>query len=241
MREYETIIILNPDLTTGEVNRVSARVKDILEAQDATLLKVEIWGKRKLAYKINKKYKGIFVYYLYLGLTSAVDEFERNMKMMENCLKFQTVKLAEDVDLDSRTIDESALVDFLAAAEAVPEKPEESTVLEAPSMPMEEAPAEAAPAPAEEAPAEAAPAPAEETPAEAAPAPAEEAPAEAAPAPAEEAPAEAAPAPAEEAPAEAAPAPAEKASVKAPEDTPPPAEVKAELDGDKPDEQPTTK
>jgi small subunit ribosomal protein S6 len=117
-REYETVVILHPDTLEDGVHRFNHRVKEILDRQGAVLIKVENWGKRKLAYEIKKEAKGIYVYYQYLGRGGAVEELERTLRLTDTCLRYQTVKVADEVNVAERAVDESAQQDFLAAAEA---------------------------------------------------------------------------------------------------------------------------
>jgi small subunit ribosomal protein S6 len=117
-REYETVVILHPNTLEDGVHRFNHRVKEVLERQGGLLLKVETWGKRKLAYEIQKETKGIYLYFQYLGNAGLVEEFERMLRLSDICMRYQTVKLADKVDSAERSVDESAKVDFLAAAEA---------------------------------------------------------------------------------------------------------------------------
>jgi len=209
-REYETIYILRPDVDNAAAEKIVDRAKDVIARLDGTLTKLDNWGKRKLAYPIQKSNRGIFVYLKYVGYGDLVAELERNLRLLDQVVRFQTVLLQEDIDPASVAVDPDE-VQYLHVEE---EEDTEDTELErarslgmapraprpmpvdAPSVGGERAAAEAAPEAAAEAPA--AEAPAVEAAAEA---PAAEAAAEtpAAEAPAVEA--AAAEAPAVEAPA----------------------------------------
>jgi small subunit ribosomal protein S6 len=117
-REYETVAILQPDTLEDGVHRFSHRAKEVMERQGGTLLKVENWGKRKLSYEIKKETKGVYLYYRYLGNAGLVEELERTLRISDMVLRYQTVKLADDVDVAARTVEDSARADFLAAADA---------------------------------------------------------------------------------------------------------------------------
>jgi hypothetical protein len=62
-REYETIYILRPDSTTDVISQVNLKVRGVIEAGGGTLLKVDNWGKRKLAYEVKKQLKGIYLFF----------------------------------------------------------------------------------------------------------------------------------------------------------------------------------
>ena len=203
-REYETIYILRPDVDNAAAEKIVDRAKDVIARLDGTLTKLDNWGKRKLAYPIQKSNRGIFVYLKYVGYGDLVAELERNLRLLDQVVRFQTVLLQEDIDPASVAVDPDE-VQYLHVEE---EEDTEDTELErarslgmapraprpmpvdAPSVGGERAAAEAAPEAAAEAPAAeaAAEAPAVEAAAEA---PAAEAVAEAATAeaPAAEAPA----------------------------------------------------
>ena len=117
-REYETVAIILPNTLEDGVHRFNHRVKEVVDRQGGLLLKVETWGKRKLAYEVHKETKGIYLYFQYLGSAGMVEELERTLRLSDLCMRYQTVKLADKVDVEARTVDESAKIDFLAAAEA---------------------------------------------------------------------------------------------------------------------------
>jgi len=102
MREYETLFIFRPDTSDEEVNRVVERVKQIIDERKGLILQARSWGKRKLAYEIQKHMKGIYFYVRYISLGDTVHEIERNFKMIESVIKYQTVKIADDVDMETR-------------------------------------------------------------------------------------------------------------------------------------------
>lgn len=125
-REYETIFILRPEASTENIQEVNARIRRIIEGGGGRLIRLENWGKRKLAYEIRKELKGIYLYWLYLGASDLVAEVERNLRMLDVVIRYNTVRVDQDVDPDARPteMDEES---FLAAATTVPD--EEDTYL----------------------------------------------------------------------------------------------------------------
>ncbi len=104
-REYETIYILRPNITNDEVADVNKRVRGIIEGMGGKILKVDNWGKRRLAYEVKKERKGIYLYWQYLAGPGVVDEFERNMRMLDSVIRYMTVKLDADIDPEARPTD----------------------------------------------------------------------------------------------------------------------------------------
>ncbi len=101
-REFETIYILRPGSSNEDVAEVNGRVKGIIEERGGKVIKVDNWGKRRLAYEVRKERKGIYLYWQYLAGHGVVEEVERNMRMLDNVIRFMTVKLDTDVDPGAR-------------------------------------------------------------------------------------------------------------------------------------------
>ncbi len=102
VKEYETVFILKPDIVDDERTKVTERLTGIFERLQGHLLQKEEWGKRKLSYLVKKNSYGIYMYYRYLGYNDLVAELERNLRILEPVIKFMTVKLADDVDVELR-------------------------------------------------------------------------------------------------------------------------------------------
>jgi small subunit ribosomal protein S6 len=104
-REYETIYILRSDVDGETAERVQARVADALEREHGKLVKVEAWGRRKLAYPIGKQRRGVYVYLKFVGGGGLVAEVERNLKLQDSVIKFMTCQTADGVDMGAVQID----------------------------------------------------------------------------------------------------------------------------------------
>jgi small subunit ribosomal protein S6 len=104
-KEYETIYILRADVDAEAAERIQARVSDALEREHGKLVKVESWGRRKLAYPVRKQRKGVYVYLKYVGGGGLVAEVERNLKLQDAVVKYMTVQTSDEVDLEALQID----------------------------------------------------------------------------------------------------------------------------------------
>ena len=104
-REYETIFILRPDTPQDGILGVNNRIKGIIDQMSGKLLKLDNWGKRKLAYEVRKQLKGIYLYWRYLGTSGVVEEIERNLRMLDSVVRYYTVLVDEDVTPDARPSD----------------------------------------------------------------------------------------------------------------------------------------
>jgi small subunit ribosomal protein S6 len=90
--KYDVIYILNPNATTEEAAAVSAKVEQIVTDSKGTVLKKDDWGKRRLAYLVQKHRDGHFVFYHLSIDTAAIAEVTRNLRLMEAVIKFSVVK-----------------------------------------------------------------------------------------------------------------------------------------------------
>ena len=151
-----------------ETEELIERYKSIVTSLEGSMIKIEKWGKRKLAYPIEKRKEGFYVLFDFGGESKIVSEIERNFKIDDKVVRFQTVKIADSITQEEiekelaeskRKAEEEArrreeaearrkeAAAAAAAAAAVPppeEKPEESVVEEAEAAvpPPEEKPEE---------------------------------------------------------------------------------------------------
>ena len=96
MRDYELLYIIKTEVGEEQTQAVIDRYVGILEGEGATAEKVDKWGKRKLAYTIDKKYTdGFYVLVNFKGEANAVDEVDRLMKIDENLLRHMITRVDE--------------------------------------------------------------------------------------------------------------------------------------------------
>lgn len=125
--DYETIFILRADIDSDASEKAISRVVSVIEAGGGKLLRLESWGKRRLAYPIGRQRKGFYVYVRYLGFRGLVAEVERNLRMLDTVLRYLTVQLRKDVDPGTVTVDpEEVKIRRIEIAEASEDDKEES-------------------------------------------------------------------------------------------------------------------
>jgi small subunit ribosomal protein S6 len=109
-REYETIYILRPNTPNEGVAEVNTRIKGVIEGMGGKIIKVDNWGKRRLAYEVAKERKGIYLYWQYLAQPGVVEEAERNLRMLDNVIRYLSTKVDENIDVAARPseIDDSS-------------------------------------------------------------------------------------------------------------------------------------
>jgi small subunit ribosomal protein S6 len=109
-RLYEAIYILRPDVSREAAQKVSSRVQEVVQKCNGQLTLVEHWGRRLMAYDIEHNKRGVYVYVNYLGDGVLVAELERNFRMLDEVMRFQTVKVDGELDLVALK-DQTATVD----------------------------------------------------------------------------------------------------------------------------------
>jgi small subunit ribosomal protein S6 len=95
MRIYEELFIIKPDATEEEIDLLVEQLKAVITAAGGTLDKVEKWGKRRLAYRVDKHREGSYVLFQFTAKPETVKELERRLRVMDAVIKFLTVRIDE--------------------------------------------------------------------------------------------------------------------------------------------------
>lgn len=97
MKRYETLFIVQSELSSEDITAIIDRYSKIITDMKGTILKVERWGKRKLAYLIRKQSRGFYILIDFAGKREIVAELERILKFDDKVLKYMSVKLADGI------------------------------------------------------------------------------------------------------------------------------------------------
>jgi small subunit ribosomal protein S6 len=95
MRIYESLFIIKPDVPEEEIDQRLEALRTVLTGAGATVDKLDKWGKRKLAYRVDKFREGFYVLVQYTAGPEMVKEFERRLRVSDIVLKFLTVRIDE--------------------------------------------------------------------------------------------------------------------------------------------------
>ena len=91
MTKYETTFILEPGFDDGRINEEIERVSQWIRDLGGEVLEVQRWGKKRLAYEIEKKRDGIYTLMLYQAAGATVKELERRLRLNESVMRVLTV------------------------------------------------------------------------------------------------------------------------------------------------------
>ena len=100
MNYYEKVMIIDPNIDDSVVEDTVGKIKDSIIKQGGEILKTENWGRRKLAYELNKHQKGNYVFLLFKAPPATISELERLCKVLDPIIKFMVVKLTKKKQID---------------------------------------------------------------------------------------------------------------------------------------------
>jgi small subunit ribosomal protein S6 len=92
LKRYEVVAIVKSDLAEDDITAIIERSQTIINDRKGIIAKIDKWGKRRLAYEINKQKDGFYFLIDFAGDGPIVAEIERNFKIDDRILKFMTVK-----------------------------------------------------------------------------------------------------------------------------------------------------
>ena len=101
-REYEFIIIVNAQLSEEETKKLQDKYESIFLSEDGDVVTKSDWGVKRLAYPINKEFKGRYLFYDFIGNPKNLEEAQRLMRIDEKILRYLIVRIGEDADVDAR-------------------------------------------------------------------------------------------------------------------------------------------
>lgn len=95
MRNYETIYILNTSLDAEQTAALIAKFNQVITDNGGELVKVDEWGKRRLAYEVNKNRDGYYVLTHFNAEPAVAHELERVFKINDGVIRYLVVRLEE--------------------------------------------------------------------------------------------------------------------------------------------------
>jgi small subunit ribosomal protein S6 len=142
MRIYESLFIIKPDVPEEEIDQRLEALRAVLTGAGATVDKLDKWGKRKLAYRVDKYREGFYVLVQYTAGPEMVKEFERRLRVSDIVLKFLTVRIDETLkrlEKRKKQRDKRAAKRAASAPPGAPPAPAQPVAphqsVEAPAMP----------------------------------------------------------------------------------------------------------
>ncbi|MCL6472468.1 MAG: 30S ribosomal protein S6 [Firmicutes bacterium] len=95
MRNYESMIILDPTLEAEAIDNLIARISDVIVKNGGKVENVNKWGKRRLAYKIGQNNEGYYIVINLQGENETVAELDRILKITDEVIRHNVIRLGK--------------------------------------------------------------------------------------------------------------------------------------------------
>ena len=95
MRNYEGVLILNPDLPSDQSKATVAQVQELVTKNGGRVDGLQEWGKRRLAYKIGKRYEGSYLIVNFQMDSKQAKKLEQGFRLNDNVLRYLLVNKDE--------------------------------------------------------------------------------------------------------------------------------------------------
>jgi len=95
LREYEVMYIIKPNFEEDKYTEIIEKYNALIQANGGEILKVEPWGKRRLAYEIQKLREGYYVLLRINGEPELPRELERNFKIADEIMRYLVIRVEE--------------------------------------------------------------------------------------------------------------------------------------------------
>lgn len=95
MTEYEILLLLDPDLPEEKQGEVVGRVRTLIEQGGGTVERHDPWGRRRLAYPIQKKEEGVYHLVSFTSEAETLDELSRVLKIDDDVLRHMATRRPE--------------------------------------------------------------------------------------------------------------------------------------------------
>jgi small subunit ribosomal protein S6 len=97
MHQYELMVILDPEIDERTVAPSLDKFLNVIRNDGGTIDKVDIWGRRRLAYEINKKAEGIYAVVDFTANADATAELDRQLKLSEAVMRTKVLRAEEAI------------------------------------------------------------------------------------------------------------------------------------------------
>jgi small subunit ribosomal protein S6 len=131
--QYELMVILDPEIDERTVAPSLDKFLNVIRNDGGTIDKVDIWGRRRLAYEINKKTEGIYAVVDFTATSAATQELDRQLKLSEAVMRTKVLRAEEAIALiesEGKRAEEKAARKAAATKAKVDAKPAEPATVE---------------------------------------------------------------------------------------------------------------
>ncbi len=101
MNYYEKVMILDSNLDDSAAEETVAKIRDVITKQGGEIFNTENWGRRKLAYELNKHQKGNYFLLTFKAPPTTILELEKLCKVIDSIIKFMVVRYVKKNQIES--------------------------------------------------------------------------------------------------------------------------------------------
>lgn len=115
LREYEVTIIAHPHMQEDDRKGLIEKYENMILADGGEIIRKSEWGSKKLASPIKKQFRGYYVHYDLTSMPENLKKAEQTMRIDENILRYLSIKVGENVDVDARKAELAKIASAAAA------------------------------------------------------------------------------------------------------------------------------
>ncbi len=134
-RDYELGFILNPEVSEEQSNAILERIQQIVNNHDGQVVRINQWGRRRLAYPIRHQRDGFYVFFDMILTPETVSELDRNLKVTEEILRHIIIRRDPKIAQKEREEREARAAAQAAQTQSEPPEAETSAAIEAENPP----------------------------------------------------------------------------------------------------------
>ena len=119
--QYELMVILNPEIDERQVGANLDKFLKVITTDGGTIENIDIWGKRRLAYEIQKKTEGIYAVVNFTATAETTQELDRQLNLNEQIMRTKVLRAEEAIAMiasEKQRADERAARKSAKAAKA---------------------------------------------------------------------------------------------------------------------------
>ena len=119
--QYELMVILNPEIDERQVGANLDKFLKVITTDGGTIENIDIWGKRRLAYEIQKKHEGIYAVVNFTATAATTQELDRQLNLSEQIMRTKVLRAEEAIAMiasEKQRADERAARKTAKAAKA---------------------------------------------------------------------------------------------------------------------------
>lgn len=102
LREYELTLVTSTQMSEDDSKKLFEKYESILSTDGGQMIRKDDWGTRKLAFPMKRQFRGRYMHYDLTAKPEQLAEAERLMRIDEHVLRYLSIRIGEDVDIEQR-------------------------------------------------------------------------------------------------------------------------------------------